>query len=104
METFLFVIFVILSVIGIIGLYKNNDLRKPAAWAYNLCIFFAGLAIGFAVKNVSTGALLGILVMIAINSYISTARWSLKLGGKLDKWNTNRNKKVKTPKPKDEPN
>jgi hypothetical protein len=102
MEIFLFVIFGILFVIRIIGLYKNNDLRKPATWAYNLCIFFAGLAIGFAVENVSTGALLGVLVTIVINSYISTARWSLKLGGKLDKWNTNRNNK--RPKPKDESN
>src|SRR3990172_4151919 len=103
METIFFLVIVSLLMTGLIGLYSNNDPKRITTWVYYLCCFSAGILVGVVAGDLILGIKAGLLLCFMTGYIASISRWGGTLGKRLETWNTNRNKKVKTPKPKDEP-
>lgn len=93
MESILTLIILVLLVVGIAGLYNDNDLKKWATWIYYLCIFSIGPILGLIRDDILSGILIGILFVFMAAYVVSVSRWQLKLGKKLEKWQKKRFKK-----------
>ncbi len=93
MESILTLIILVLLVVGITGLYNDNDLKKWATWIYYLCIFSIGPILGLIRDDILSGIMIGFLFIFMAAYVVSVSRWQLKLGKKLEKWQKKRFKK-----------